>query len=67
MSSDPNSSGKNQSHWRHRLHEIIFEADTPLSKAFDVGLILSILLSVAAAIRRAAGGGRMVFHHYLHS
>jgi voltage-gated potassium channel len=31
--------------WRHRVHEIIFEADTPLGKAFDVGLILLILLS----------------------
>jgi voltage-gated potassium channel len=31
---------------RHRLHEIIFEADTPAGKAFDVVLIVSILLSV---------------------
>ena len=34
------------SNWRHRAHEIIFEADTPLGKAFDVGLILAILASV---------------------
>jgi voltage-gated potassium channel len=34
--------------WRHRLHEIIFEADTPLGKLFDVVLLLAILLSVAA-------------------
>ena len=32
--------------WRHRLHEIIFEADTPAGKAFDLALIVSILLSV---------------------
>jgi len=31
---------------RQRLHEIIFEADTPAGKLFDVALILSILLSV---------------------
>ncbi|MFH1215152.1 MAG: ion transporter [Pseudomonadota bacterium] len=31
--------------WRHRLHEIIFEADTPAGKFFDIVLILSILLS----------------------
>ncbi len=31
---------------RLRLHEIIFEADTPSGKLFDVVLILSILLSV---------------------
>lgn len=33
-------------HWRRRIHEIIFEADTPEGKAFDVVLIVAILLSV---------------------
>ena len=34
-------------HWvRHRLHEVIFEADTPAGKLFDVVLIVSILVSV---------------------
>lgn len=32
--------------WRYRLHEIIFEADTPPGKAFDVGLLIAILISV---------------------
>lgn len=32
--------------WRNRLHEIIFESDTLAGKAFDVGLLLVILLSV---------------------
>ncbi len=32
--------------WQGRLHEIIFEADTPASKWFDIVLIVSILLSV---------------------
>lgn len=32
--------------WRHRLHEIIFEADTPLGKAFDVSLLVLIIFSV---------------------
>ncbi|MGM0589560.1 MAG: ion transporter [Bacteroidota bacterium] len=32
--------------WRHRLHEIIFEADTRAGKAFDVALIVSIVVSV---------------------
>jgi len=35
---------------RERLHEIIFEADTPAGKAFDVALLVSIVLSVAAVI-----------------
>jgi voltage-gated potassium channel len=32
--------------WQHRLHEIIFEADTKAGKAFDVGLLLAIGVSV---------------------
>ena len=34
------------SRWRFKVHEVIFEADTPAGKWFDVLLILSILLSV---------------------
>ncbi|WP_424500462.1 ion transporter [Robiginitalea sp.] len=32
--------------WRHKLHEIIYEADTPMGKWFDLILIFIILLSV---------------------
>lgn len=34
--------------WRSWLHEVIFEADTPLGKAFDVVLLWAIILSVLA-------------------
>ncbi|MHC4413864.1 MAG: ion transporter [Planctomycetota bacterium] len=34
--------------WREHLHEIIFEADTPGGKLFDVGLLAAIILSVIA-------------------
>jgi voltage-gated potassium channel len=36
--------------WQERLHEVIYEADTPLGRAFDVGLIVCILASVAAVM-----------------
>ena len=36
--------------WRARLHEFIFEADTPAGKAFDVLLLLSIVASVGAVM-----------------
>lgn len=36
---------KNSKKWRQELYTIIFEADTPKGKAFDVALIISILLS----------------------
>ncbi|MGW9686529.1 ion transporter [Flagellimonas sp. 2504JD1-5] len=32
--------------WKHRLHEIIYEADTPLGKLFDIILVILIVLSV---------------------
>lgn len=34
--------------WRPQLHEVIFEADTRAGKAFDLGLLVAILMSVAA-------------------
>jgi ion transport protein len=49
--------------WRRRLHEVIFEADTPAGRGFDVGLLIAILVSVVAVIlesvadiRREYGG-----------
>ena len=36
--------------WRNRLHEIVFEADTPEGKLFDIALLVCILVSVAAVI-----------------
>lgn len=32
--------------WRKRLHEIVFEADTPAGRAFDVALVVLILAAV---------------------
>ncbi|MDF1810444.1 MAG: ion transporter [Phycisphaerales bacterium] len=39
-----------QAAWKKVVHEIIFEADTKLGKAFDVGLIILIFLSVIVVI-----------------
>ncbi len=35
-----------KNNWRVKLHQIIYEADTPLGKLFDVILLILILLSV---------------------
>jgi voltage-gated potassium channel len=32
--------------WREQIHEIIYEADTPAGKWFDIGLIIAIILSL---------------------
>ncbi len=36
--------------WQRRLHEIVFEADTPAGKAFDFAVLCCILLSVLAVM-----------------
>jgi voltage-gated potassium channel len=54
--------------WRRRLHEIVFEADTPAGRAFDLGLLVTILVSVVVVIlesvrslRSAYGPAFLVF------
>ncbi len=58
----PTYTEKPRHSWRTALHEVIFEADTPAGKWFDIILICSILCSVAvvmlesiASIRQAHG------------
>jgi voltage-gated potassium channel len=51
--------------WRHRLHEVIFEADTPAGKAFDVALILAIVASVAAVMLDSVAGVRGAYGPFL--
>lgn len=36
--------------WRRKLHEVIFEADTPSGKTFDVILLIAIAISVLAVM-----------------
>jgi voltage-gated potassium channel len=36
--------------WRYRLHTVIFEADTPGGKAFDVALLILIVVSTVAVL-----------------
>ena len=51
--------------WRHKLHEVIFEADTPAGKAFDVALIGCILLSVLAVMLDSVGAVRRAYGPWL--
>jgi len=36
--------------WRETMRRVIFEADTPAGKAFDVALLVVILVSVVLAM-----------------
>jgi voltage-gated potassium channel len=51
---------------RARLHEIIFESDTPAGKLFDVILLVAILLSVLAAILESVAGVRNRYGTFLY-
>ncbi|WP_419655851.1 ion transport protein [Desulfosarcina variabilis str. Montpellier] len=50
-----------RSPWRLALHEVIFEADTPAGKGFDVILIISILASVIAVMLDSIANVRFAY------
>jgi len=52
--------------WRKRLHEIIFEADTPAGKAFDIILLILILLSVAVVFEDSIRGNSPEVKRFLY-
>ncbi len=47
-----------EAHWRHRLYEIAFEAETPAGRAFDITLITLIVVSVLIVLLESVKGFR---------
>ena len=45
--------------WRTRVHEVIFEADTQAGRAFDIMLIVAIVLSVIVVMLESVASIRM--------
>ena len=58
-----NASGKS---WKEKLHEIIFEADTPAGRLFDLALIVTIVLSVLVVMLESIASVRAEYEHELH-
>ena len=52
--------------WRSKLHEIIYEADTPLGKAFDVILLILILASIALVMLESVADIDLKYHDLLY-
>ncbi|MDX1407454.1 MAG: ion transporter [Saprospiraceae bacterium] len=50
---------------RERLYDIIFEADTPAGKLFDVALLIAILLSVVVVMLETTNGVGARYHDLL--
>jgi|TARA_B110000285_G_C15141095_1_gene630797 voltage-gated potassium channel len=51
--------------WQHKLHEIIYEADTFSGKLFDVLLLGLILLSVVLVSLESVTSIDLIYHKYL--
>jgi voltage-gated potassium channel len=51
--------------WRKRLHRIIYEADTPAGKAFDVMLLIIIVLSIIFVMLESVKTLNQRIHEYL--
>lgn len=51
--------------WKFRLHEIIYEADTPAGKIFDVILLFVILASIALVMLESIKGFDSKYHTFL--
>jgi voltage-gated potassium channel len=52
--------------WRRTLHEVIFEAETPAGRAFDLALIALILVSVLAVLLESVEPIRSVYGRALY-
>ncbi|MGB6267735.1 MAG: ion transporter [Olleya sp.] len=55
---------QNQS-WKERLHEIIYEADTPAGKLFDVILLITILASIVLVMLESVNSIDLKYHKLL--
>lgn len=56
----------NQMNWREKLHEIIYEADTPAGKLFDVVLLVFILLSIVLVMLESVNKIDLKYHDLLY-
>lgn len=52
--------------WKHRVHEIIYEADTPAGKLFDLLLLLLIVISIAIVMIESVKGLPTIIYNYLY-
>jgi voltage-gated potassium channel len=56
---------KNKNNWKNKLHEIIYEADTPAGKLFDVILLIAILASILLVMLESIKSFDEKYHTFL--
>ncbi|WP_299527423.1 ion transporter [uncultured Lutibacter sp.] len=54
-----------KTHWKSKLHDIIYEADTPAGKWFDIILILVILISILLVTLESVESIDKGYHDFL--
>lgn len=59
------NNNKPYSNWRRKLHEIIYEADTPTGKLFDVILLIVILASIVFVMLESVKSIDDKYHNFL--
>ncbi|MGY6647260.1 ion transporter [Wenyingzhuangia sp. IMCC45574] len=58
---------KPKKNWKERLHEIIYEADTPAGKLFDVLLLILILISVLVVMLETVAPLQKVYGEFFNT
>ncbi|MBV7270198.1 ion transporter [Winogradskyella luteola] len=56
----------NRHNWKSKLHEIIYEADTPAGKLFDILLLIFILLSIVLVMLESVNNIDKKYHDILY-
>ena len=56
---------KDNRHWKVKLHEVIYEADTPNGKMFDIILILAIIASIILVMLESVESFDKDYHDFL--
>jgi len=51
--------------WKSKLHEIIYEADTPAGKLFDVVLLIAIIASIVLVMLESVTSFDAKYHNFL--
>jgi len=58
-------SNKSNKNWRDKLHDIIYEADTPAGKLFDIVLLIAILASIVLVMLESVKRYDARYHTFL--
>ena len=58
-------SQNDKKHWKTKLHEIIYEADTPEGKLFDIVLFIAIVASIILVMLESVEGFDTKYHKLL--